>query len=78
MMISGYINILEESALYCAKIFHQREEHMITVVGIVCMREKVIQQSTRQAQWCLTSEFRWDLVFTPWYDRMTIYANIPR
>ena len=30
--------------------------------------------STRQAQWCLTSEFGWDLVFPPWYDRMTILA----
>ena len=28
--------------------------------------------STRQAQWCLTSEFGWDLVFPPWYDRMTV------
>ena len=28
--------------------------------------------STRHAQWCLTSEFEWDLVFPPWYDRMTI------
>lgn len=27
--------------------------------------------STRQAQRCLTAEFRWDLVFPPWYDRMT-------
>ena len=29
--------------------------------------------STRQAQRCLTSEFRWDLVFPPWYDRMSIH-----
>ena len=28
--------------------------------------------STRQAQWCLTAEFGWDLVFPPWYDRMTV------
>ena len=28
--------------------------------------------STRHAQWCLTAEFGWDLVFPPWYDRMTI------
>ena len=28
--------------------------------------------STRQAQWCLTAEFGRDLVFPPWYDRMTI------
>ena len=28
--------------------------------------------STRQAQWCLTSEFGWDLVFPPWYDRMSM------
>ena len=31
----------------------------------------VPHRSTRQAQWCLTSEFGWDLVFPPWYDRMT-------
>ena len=28
--------------------------------------------STRQAQRCLTSEFGWDLVFPPWYDRMSM------
>ena len=31
--------------------------------------------STRHAQWCLTSEFEWDPVFPPWYDRMTIYEQ---
>ena len=31
--------------------------------------------STRQAQRCLTSEFGWDLVFPPWYDRMSILHN---
>ena len=31
--------------------------------------------STRQAQRCLTSEFGWDLVFPPWYDRMSIRTN---
>lgn len=31
--------------------------------------------STRQAQRCLTSEFGWDLVFPPWYDRMSILGN---
>ena len=30
--------------------------------------------STRHAQWCLTSEFGWDLVIPPWYDRMTNWA----
>ena len=29
--------------------------------------------STRQAQRCLTAEFGWDLVFPPWYDRMSIH-----
>ena len=27
--------------------------------------------STRRAQWCLTSEFGWDLVVPPWSDRTT-------
>ena len=28
-------------------------------------------QSTDQAQRCLTSQFGWDAVLSPWYDRMT-------
>ena len=33
----------------------------------------VPQLSTRHAQWCLTSEFGWNLAFPPWYEQMTIY-----
>ena len=29
-------------------------------------------QSTDRAQRCLTSQFGWDAVLSPWYDRMTI------
>ena len=29
-------------------------------------------QSTDPAQRCLTSQFGWDAVLSPWYDRMTI------
>ena len=28
-------------------------------------------QSTDPAQRCLTSQFGWDAVLSPWYDRMT-------
>ena len=28
-------------------------------------------QSTDRAQRCLTSQFGWDAVLSPWYDRMT-------
>ena len=28
-------------------------------------------RSTDRAQRCLTSQFRWDAVLSPWYDRMT-------
>ena len=34
--------------------------------------------STRHAQRCLTSEFGWDLVIPPWYDRMTTQCNFTR
>ena len=29
----------------------------------------VPHRSTEQAQWCLTSEFGWDPVVSPWYER---------
>ena len=32
-------------------------------------------QSTDRAQRCLTSQFEWDAVGSPWYDRMTILMN---
>ena len=38
---------------------------------ITCDSRVVPHLSTRQAQWCLTAEFGRDLVFPPWYDRMT-------
>ena len=31
----------------------------------------VPHQSTDRAQRCLTSQFGWDAVLSPWYDRMT-------
>ena len=37
-------------------------------------------QSTDPAQRCLTSQFGWDAVLSPWYDRMTKAlekSNIP-
>ncbi len=35
-----------------------------------CDSHVVPHRSTEQAQWCLTSEFGWDPVLSPWYDRM--------
>ena len=35
-----------------------------------CDSRVVPHRSTEQAQWCLTSEFGWDPVLSPWYDRM--------
>ena len=34
-----------------------------------CDSHVVPHRSTEQAQWCLTSEFGWDPVVSPWYDR---------
>ena len=31
-------------------------------------------QSTDRAQRCLTSQFGWDAVLSPWYDRMTSFV----
>ena len=35
-----------------------------------CDSHVVPHRSTEQAQWCLTSEFGWDPVLSPWYERM--------
>ena len=34
-----------------------------------CDSRVVPHRSTEQAQWCLTSEFGWDPVVSPWYER---------
>ena len=34
-----------------------------------CDSHVVPHRSTEQAQWCLTSEFGWDPVVSPWCDR---------
>ena len=36
---------------------------------ITCDSRVVPHRSTEQAQWCLTSEFGWDPVLSPWYER---------
>ncbi len=35
----------------------------------------VPHRSTRLAQWCLTSEFGWNQVGPPWYDRLIILVH---
>ena len=37
---------------------------------VTCDSHVVPHRSTEQAQWCLTSEFGWDPVLSPWYERM--------
>ena len=37
---------------------------------ITCDSHVVPHRSTEQAQGCLTSEFGWDPVLSPWYERM--------
>ena len=37
---------------------------------VTCDSRVVPHRSTEQAQGCLTSEFGWDPVFSPWYERM--------
>ena len=37
---------------------------------VTCDSRVVPHRSTEQAQRCLTSEFGWDLVHSPWYERM--------
>ena len=36
----------------------------------------VPHRSTEQAQWCLTSEFGWDPVVSPWYERTMLDSDI--
>ena len=42
---------------------------------VTCDSHVVPHRSTEQAQWCLTSEFGWDPVLSPWYERM-MRANL--
>ena len=37
---------------------------------VTCDSHVVPHRSTEQAQGCLTSEFGWDPVLSPWYERM--------
>jgi hypothetical protein len=37
---------------------------------VTCDSRVVPHRSTEQAQGCLTSEFGWDPVLSPWYERM--------
>ena len=39
---------------------------------ITCDSHVVPHRSTEQAQGCLTSEFGWDPVLSPWYERMMV------
>ena len=41
-----------------------------TKTFVTCDSRVVPHRSTEQAQGCLTSEFGWDPVFSPWYERM--------
>ena len=42
---------------------------IIVKTYITCDSRVVPHRSTEQAQWCLTSEFGWDPVVSPWYER---------
>ena len=53
----------------CAMGFESRFCKM-TKTFDTCDSHVVPHRSTEQAQWCLTSEFGWDPVLSPWYDRM--------
>ena len=59
-----------------------RTEHALLERDMFCGKKKkktystrdslvVPYQSTDRAQRCLTSQFGWDAVLSPWYDRMT-------
>jgi hypothetical protein len=41
-----------------------------TKTFVTCDSRVVPHRSTEQAQGCLTSEFGWDPVLSPWYERM--------
>ena len=41
-----------------------------------CDSRVVPHRSTEQAQWCLTSEFGWDPVVSPWYERTMLTCQI--
>ena len=56
------------TAMLCRHSYTKQKKKSFSTYG----SRVVPHLSTRQAQWCLTSEFGWDLVFPPWYDRMTI------
>ena len=45
---------------------------------ITCDSHVVPHRSTEQAQGCLTSEFGWDPVLSPWYERMMESIGVPR
>ena len=50
----------------CKKKFAKEKKPISTTDSHV-----VPYRSTDVAQWCLTSQFRWDTVLSLWYDRMT-------
>ena len=52
--------------LTCKKKFAKEKKPISTTDSHV-----VPYRSTDVAQWCLTSQFRWDTVLSPWYDRQT-------
>ena len=41
-----------------------------------CDSRVVPHRSTEQAQWCLTSEFGWDPVVSPWYERTMLGSGV--
>ena len=53
----GHINYLPTSFTK-KKTFDTRDSRVVP------------HRSTDRAQWCLTSQFGWDAVYPPWYDRM--------
>ena len=56
------------SALWAAR--GRRGSAKTAKTFVTCDSRVVPHRSTEQAQGCLTSEFGWDPVFSPWYERM--------